>query len=316
MAENDAQQGATTAADSTSTNTEQVTGGAAEGTLAGGAQGSADQSTQAAPGAAATTDWRDRVAGGDAAFRKRLDRFSDEAAFAKSYRALESKLSSGEVRSALPENPTPEQLAQWRKDNGVPDKPDEYVAKIALPNNAVLGEADKPIVGDFAKFAHDRNWTPTQFNEALNWYYGNIDKQRASVEDADANYQRSAEDTLRTEWEGPNYRRNLTAVSNMLSGWPQEARDALLAGRGPDGRKLGDNPHVIKQLAAMALEINPAITAVPASAGDSVKGMHDRIAEIERMIAQEPNRYWKDEALQADYRSLLEARNKINARAA
>jgi hypothetical protein len=47
------------------------------------------------------------MAGDDEAFQKRLARFPDEATFAKSFRSLEQKLSSGEYKKPLARTPRP-----------------------------------------------------------------------------------------------------------------------------------------------------------------------------------------------------------------
>ena len=71
-------------------------------------------------------DWRTRLAGGDEKELKRLSRFASEADVYKAYRELEKKKSSGELKQALSKDATPEQIAEWRKENGIPETPDKY----------------------------------------------------------------------------------------------------------------------------------------------------------------------------------------------
>jgi hypothetical protein len=287
---------------------------------AGAAGTGADAGAQA--GKAADTgavDWRDKLAAGDDKFRKRLDRFTDETSFAKSFRELERKLSSGEYKRGLPEGATPEEIATWRKESGLPETPEGYVEKLALPNGLVLGEADKPIVADFAAAAHAGNIAPDQFNALVAKYYEIQDKQRAAIEDQDAQFRAAAEDELRQVWEGPNYRRNLAAVNNFMASWPEDLRNGILAARTPDGKKLGDMPGFIRQIANIAMDLNPAATLVPAGTSDQTKGVNDRIADLEKMMGDRSSDYWrgpKSESLQQEIRDLYEARDKIRARAA
>ena len=63
-------------------------------------------------------DWRSKMAGGDAKEAKRLERFASPKEVFKSYRAFETRLSSGELKSALPKDAKPEQLTAWRAENG------------------------------------------------------------------------------------------------------------------------------------------------------------------------------------------------------
>jgi len=264
-------------------------------------------------------DWRARLAGEDKEALKRLGRFTDEAAFYKSYRSLEAKLSSGEMKKALPEGASPEEVATWRKENGIPDKPEGYVEKLALPNGLVIGEADKPIVAEFAAAALEGNTDPAAFNKMVAKYYEIQDKQRQAQEDADASFKQSSEEALREVWQGADYRRNLTAVNNLLAGWPDGLAASILAGRDPEGRKFGDNPNFIKQLASLALELNPAATLVPVGASDPGKSIEGRLADITAMMPDRNSEYWKGpkaELLQQEYRDLIDAQEKLKSRAA
>jgi hypothetical protein len=82
----------------------------------------------------AEPDWRARWPATTRRLPKRLARFPGPADLSKSFRSLEQKLSSGEFKKPLAENATPEEKATWRKENGLPEKAEEYVAKLALPN--------------------------------------------------------------------------------------------------------------------------------------------------------------------------------------
>jgi hypothetical protein len=262
----------------------------------------------------ATPDWRARMAGDDAAFLKRLARFPDEATFAKSFRSLEQKLSSGEYVKPLSPTATPEEKATWRKENGLPEKPEAYVEGLALPSGLVIGEAEKPVVAELAAVAHESNLDPKAFNGLVAKYYEIQDKQRQAQEDADVAFKLESEDVLRKDWQGPDFRRNLTAVNNLISTWPEGLASAVLAGRDPNGRKLGDNPAFIRQLATLALELNPAATLVPAGTTDPGKNVQARITEIRNISRNEPDKYNSDKAMQAELRELIEADLKMQKR--
>lgn len=258
-------------------------------------------------------DWRVKLAGSDAKAAERLGRFSDPAALWASYRALEQRLSSGEkATKGPPENATPEQMTAWRKEQGIPDDPAGY--KPDLPGGVVLGDADKPMVEDYAKYAHDNNMTPAEFNKNLAWYVKMQERVIAEKAEADGAFRNAAEEALRGEW-GGNFNANRNAIKNMLAGWPQEARDLLLGGRTADGRLIGDHPAVLKQLAAQAYEINPAATVVPAG-GDMSKSIDTELAEIATIRREKPEVYWKDQKMLARERDLIDAQMKLKGRAA
>jgi hypothetical protein len=268
------------------------------------------------PDPAGEHNWRDKFAGDDPKFRERLNRFADESAFVKSYRAMEQKFSSGEYKRQIGADAKPEEIAAWRKEMGIPDKPEGYVEKLTLPNGVVIGEADKPVVAAFADAALAANIPPAQFNALVAKHYEILDQQKAAQDDQDAQFKATAEDELRNAWQGADYRRNLTAVNNLLSQWPEELRHGILAARTPDGKKLGDMPAFIKQLAHLSMDLNPAATLVPSSGSDPAKGVEDRIAEIEKYMGTNRAEYFKDQKMQTELVQLYEAREKIKARAA
>lgn len=268
-------------------------------------------------GGAVQQDWRDRYAGQDAEALKRLSRFTDEAAFFKSYRALEGRLSSGELKKALPEGATPEEVTAWRKENGIPENEAGYVEKLALPNGVVLGEADKPIVAEFAKAALASNIDPKAFNGLVAQYYTILDQQRAKQESDDATFKQQSEDALRAAWKGADFRANLTAVQNLMAGWPEGLATRVLAGRSADGRKLGDDPAFVQQLAALARELNPAATLVPAGTSDPVKGVAAELESIRALRRNDPAKYEQDrKKYEAREIELIDAELKMKSRAA
>lgn len=283
--------------------------------LVGGGAPAAPPAAPAVPSAWGD-DWRDKIAEsvkpGDKAFRTRLERFATPADITKSFLALEAKQSSGEVKQALPANATPEQVAAWRKDNGVPEKADDY--KIELPNGVVPGEADKPILDAFKAHAHGKNWTPSQVNDALGFYFENQDKQQQQLAGLDAEQRQKTEDSLRLEW-GADFRRQTNAVDNFLAAAPDGLGKLLVEGRLADGTRIGNDPRMIRFLNRVATDLNPAATLVPAGM-DGQKGVTDRIAEIRKINREDPNKYDSDKALQKEYLDLLEVQSKLRTRAA
>ena len=87
-----------------------------------------------------------------------------------------------------------------------------------------------------------------------------------------------------------------------------------MSARLPDGTALFNNPDVVRGFISMAREINPAGVVVPAGGGDPVKSVNEEIAEIEKIMGTKA--YIKDEAKQARYRELIDARDKLQARKA
>ncbi len=264
-------------------------------------------------------NWRDIVADGDKDFRKRLDRMGSPLDIAKSWRSLEAKMSAGELKKPLAKDATPEEVAEYRKANGIPDTPVGYVDALALPNGIVLGETDKPIVTEFATAAHEHGMDPKAFAGLVAKYYEIEDKKATARADADSEFHNESLQSLGTEW-GAHMRREVNGVNGFIAQhFPGKLGQALLIARDDSDRMLGDNPAFIKAVAALNRELNPVSTLIPATGGDPVKGLADRMAEIEKLMPDRNSEYWKgpkSEAMQSEYRELITARDKMKARAA
>lgn len=261
-------------------------------------------------------DWRSKLAGEDKAYLKTLERFASPADVAKAYRELQTKISSGQLKSGLKPDATPEEVAAWRKENGLPAAPEEY--RPNLPNGMVPGEADKPLIEGFQKTAHELGMTADQFNKTLGWYYGMMDEVQSQNFERDKTFRSTAEDQLRAEW-GPAYRTEVKAVANFMeANAPAGLADVLFNSRTPDGNLIGDHPEVLRWLNSLARTFNPMASLVPAGTADPMKAGEARIAEIEQIMrSPEANeKYWRNPAVQEEYGKLLEARETTRGRAA
>jgi len=259
-------------------------------------------------------DWRAKIAGDDKKELARLERFASPSELHRSYRALEQKLSSGEVKQALPKDATPEQLTEYRKSNGIPETFDKY--DTSLPNGLVIGEQDKPIVDEFLKEMHAANATPDVTKAALASYYKIVESQTAQRQTEDAQYKEQSQDALRGEW-GQDFRRNINLVNNLLETAPEGVKDRLLAARLADGKLLGDDPATLKFLVSMAREINPAAAVVP-GANNAPAAISEELANLNRQMGDPRSDYWskdKGSQLQARYRELVTAQQKLAKRA-
>lgn len=261
-------------------------------------------------------DWRAKLAGEDKADLKTLERMGSPVDLWKANKALRQKISAGELKSAFPADGDDKAKAAWRKENGLP--PDESGYKPDLPDGVVIGEADKPLIESFSKAAFTANFTPAQFNQALAWYYDTQDQALAKLQEADDQFHATAEDELRAEW-GPNWHRERNAVMNLLQQAPEGVADRLIGGRTADGKLIGDDPAVLRWLAQLSREVNPTATLVPAGTANPGKAVGDRLAELNKMMGDQRSDYWRGPnaaALQAEYRELLDAQDKMKARAA
>lgn len=251
-------------------------------------------------------EWRQKLAGADQKLLKRLERFGAPNDILKSYLALEQKLSSGEVKASLPDKPTPEQLAAYRAENGIPEKPEGYFEK-ALPEGLVVGEDEKPLFEDFFKAVHGKNWTPAQARDALEWYKRFQDQQQTAVLEADRAYKAEAEDALRAEW-GAEFRANLNSIHALLDTAPAGVKEKMLGARVGQGTALGNDPDVLRWLSGLARELNPVTTVVPGSGGNIAQSVAEEMANLQKLMGDHSSEYWKGpkaEQMQARYRDLV-----------
>jgi hypothetical protein len=259
-------------------------------------------------------DWRARVAGDDKEYLKRLERFQDPAALAKSYRELERRLSSGELRPGLKPDATPEEVSAWRKANGIPESVNDY--KVSLPDGVVLGEAEKPLVDSFKEAALTSNMTPDQVNKAMAWFFDMSQKRDAEQYQADQQAYVQTMEALRRDW-GHEYTPRVNALRAFLTKtYGAELGNQIGMARLPDGRILGNVPEYLNATSQLRHELDPYATVMPSGTLDPAKAGEDRIKEIEGIMRTDPQKYWKTPDLQNELAALYDARVKSRPNAA
>lgn len=272
-----------------------------------GAQGAADDQQQQQQ-----DDWRARMAGDDKKLLGFLGRYPSERAFVEA--AKKDREFAVQTRVVkLPENPTDEEVAAYRKANGIPDEATGYFDALG---DLTVGDDDKPVVEQFLSAMHETNAPPALVKAAVATYYQIVEEQQAAEADADRIMQSESVEALREEW-GPDYKRNLNAMHNYLETLPETVRSAFTHGRGADGRPLGFNADVVKWLAGKALEENPLATVVPGAGQTSIQAVDARIAELEGKMGNRNSDYWRGplaEKQQAEYRDLITMRDKAKSK--
>lgn len=258
-------------------------------------------------------DWRERLAGDDKAFAERLKRFNDPTAIARSYRELETRVSSGQLKAPpapLAENATPEQVTAWRAEQGLPATAEAIMTGLALPDGVIPGEADRPLLANFAEAAYNAGWTQDQYNTAVGWYYSLQDQLVGERQQADADFHTESMVNLQSEW-GRDYQKN----QNILKGFwdrffPKDVGEAWLTSRMPDGTIVGDNPGFAKAMLEIAAAINPVGVVLPNVPGATMNDIHKEYGELQvAMKAVNPGmpgyeKYWGNPAAQARFREL------------
>lgn len=243
------------------------------------------------------------------------------------------KMASGELKQITPRpavGAKPEELAAWRKENGLPDTAESYVKELKLADGLVLADTDKPLVESFAKAAHALDIKQESFNQLVDWYYGTQDAQLAARQAADGTFHDSSLSELVQEW-GTEAKKNQAVMANLMEMAPgglspDGVGTLILMARTPDGKVLGDHPGVCRFLTQLGREINPESTVVPAGTPNAAAAIDTEIESIRTTYRKaiggdrEAHRayYGHDgkPGLDARERELIDAQSKMKARAA
>lgn len=280
--------------------------------------GTGDVGDSAAPAPEASSegywpsDWRDQITGGDEKLAKLAGRYATPKEAFNALVHAQNRIRSGEVKSALPENPSEEQLNTWRQENGIPEAPDKY--DLTFDDGLVIGEQDKPIVDSFLQKAHEQNMPPETVKDVVAWWYDQQQQQIEQRMEYDIQMRDSTMDELNAEW-GGEYRGNINRIESLIGRFPQSVQDAFKEARAPDGSFLLNNPDVLRGMVNISYEADPAGAIVPAGVGDPAKNIDQRIDEINQFMRTNRTEYFKNEKMQKELRDLLQAKESLDRKA-
>lgn len=251
-------------------------------------------------------DWRKDLAGDDDKMMKWLGRYSTQNDAIKAGLAAQDQLRTTRSNT-LAENPTDEQLSEYREQNGIPKAFGEY--DLALADGLVIGDDDKPMIDGILEAMHGANASNAQVQAMLNSYYTGQEAQIAALEEQDNTDRSTALESLKEEW-GPDYHSNKNALSAIINQIPESVREEFTNARLADGTALLNSPEMLMFLADMSRKTNPAATVVP-NAANPAGAIKDEIKTIEALMAADDPKYWKDEGTQARYRELITAQEGL-----
>lgn len=260
------------------------------------------------------TDWaaiRTKIANGDEKLEKRLGRYSSVESLAEALIQAQNKIASGDLKSVLPKDAKPEEVARWREENGIPAKAEDY--DLTMPDGLVIGDEDKPIVADFTKVAHELNMTPAQVQKSVAWYMALQEEQIDAQAEADEKAKEDGLAVLAETW-GSETKQNKQLILNLVGSMPEGVGDLLLGGRLGDGTPIGSSPAMLRWLADTSRALNPAATVVPGAGSNAAEAIDRELADLTKLMGISDSEYWKGplaEKKQARYRQLLEVQQKI-----
>lgn len=286
---------------------------AADGAAAAGeaATGAADGDKGEGEGAkdpAWPEDWREQLAGKDEKLLKRLKRFASPKNVVTSLASAEDRIRSG-VKATLPEGAGDEDVAAFRKANGIPEKAEDYVAAIKVPDGVELPPEAKKGVETFAAAMHAKNVAPAVAQEALNVY---LEAEKAAEQERYDFAQRATIEnkaTIKAEF-GRDMDRNIRLADGFIQTKLGSEGPGLMGVTLADGTKLGDNPDFIRLVVAAALdnaEDDALIGAEARGDGTSLQEQYDTALKLQQT---DYKAFWKP-----DHQAKLVAlKTKIEAR--
>lgn len=256
-------------------------------------------------------NWRELMAGDDKEALKQLARYQAPPGLWKKVRNLEKVVSSSAPKKPG-DDATPEEITEWRGKVGLAETPEKLLEAVKLPDGRVIGDDDKPIVDSFVKTVWQDS-TPAQVSKALGWYYDHLEERKAAELEADEAYHVENRKALKEEWGPGEYKRNIEGhLKGFFADAPDGLWDRVFSARDAVGRKLGDNPDLVKFLVAKAAELNPQATIT--SGGEGGGSIASRRAEIRKMMLDNPSEYYKPE-IQREELALIDAELKQKGRA-
>lgn len=255
-------------------------------------------------------DWRDKFAGGDEKLKQMLSRYASPDAVAKAFKEQRDALAKRPAEvPELPENPTEEQLAAYRKAKGVPAKPEDY--EFEVPDGKQLSDTEYEILMDFAKNMHGANMPADQVKKISSWFleYEGVVAQR----NAEAAYKArvATEEKLRSEW-GGDFKANINQMSNVLREHLGSNTDSFLSMQLMDGSKIGDNETFLRLMAEVSRKIGGSAADLYSSdVATTSQGLEARKAELLAMsVSPDPKvrkQYWSDPKIQDEMQRIQSA---------
>lgn len=279
-----------------------VTDGAAADTGsvdAGAADKKADDGAEKGP--TLPDNWREMVAGEDEDMLKLLKRYGSMAGVAKALRETQATLRSSKVQREMPDPKDEKAIAEWRKEQGIPEKPEGY--KLPEPLTKRLVDDDKPILANFMERMHGKNWVPAQIQDTVEWYADFQEEIAAKIAAQDEQAKEAADDVLRQNWARDEYKPGLTLAKRF---WEASGVEGLAEARLPDGRKLGNIAEFIMWSSDQGRE---RFGDVVFSSGDAETKHSSRKAEIEEIMKNDIDSYFA-KGLDKEYAQIVERDEK------
>jgi hypothetical protein len=265
--------------------------------LTGGTDDVAD-ADPAAPSSPALPDFgwregeREEWAGKDDKLLGQLKRFASPKNVFKSYVELRQKVSAGQLKAALPDNPSEDEVAAYRAAIGVPDDPAEY--GLAFPEGTTPDEAQVAELNSWAT-AMNRAHAPPQFVKAAFSEYMRIAAENAQKQYESAQERRVQQIAeIRSEY-GRDYQKNVNIANRFASTHLGDNAPELMSAKLADGTFLGDNPTFVRLLVNAGLATEGDVGMILAESAGGGKSIDDQYEEALALRQTDSSKYYSKE---------------------
>lgn len=240
----------------------------------------------AAAAAQAEADWRAAIAGEDKDTRALLERLTTPADLGKKLLNQEKLIRTGQYRQQeLPADATPEQVAEYRKALGIPDKPDGY--EIAYPKEMQPTEGDSAVLNEYREFAHNENVPPAYAKKMFDFYLQRtVANQQAKAEQAREAFEQNNE-ALRQTFSPAELKRNQAILKDFFETeefFDQEGLESfetILGLQLPNGLPVREWAPFAKTLFRLArINADPGTLVAGDTGGGGGKSLADEKAEL------------------------------------
>lgn len=228
---------------------------------------------------------------------KLISRYGSLGGVVKALLEKDDFIRTAKIKREMPDPKDEKAMAEWRKEQGIPDKPDGYV--IPEPLTKRLVDEDKPILSNFMERMHGKNWSPQQIQEGVEWYVDFQEEVAGQISQRDEQAKEAADDVLRENWARDEYKPGLQLAKRF---WEASGIEGLSEARLADGRKLGNIPEFIMWSSDQGRE---RFGDVVFSSGDAETKFNNRKAEIEKIRDTDFERY-ENEGLNKEMLQIIE----------
>ena len=258
-------------------------------------------------------DWREALAGGDEKAMARLKRFQSPENVFKSWAELERKQSSGALRATMPDNPTDDDVAAYRKSWGVPDAVEGYEVK--PPDGIDFSEPEQKSLNTFLAQMHANHVPKATVQKVAESYFAIRQQEEQELYEAAVETTTNYRVEIKTEY-GRDYDRNVKlGNAELVRQLGPEKAKAISGLTLANGVKLGDHPDFVRFIVGSALanaDDDMLVASEATSNGQSVQSAYDAAIALK---FTDTTKYHSDEH-QAKLKKLGDAVARSKSRAA